>query len=142
MIVLDTNVISEIQKPHPDPWVMTWLDAQEPSNLYLTSITAEELLFGAFILPVGDRRARLVSTIEAILADDFAERLLPYDGNAALTYAMRVSAARSRGITIGHGDGQIGAIVLSQKSARIATRDTGPFEAMGVEVINPWEYRP
>lgn len=141
MIVLDTNVISEIQKPNPDQWVMAWIDAQEPSNLYLTSITAEELLIGAFILPTGDRKTRLVSSIQAILEEDFAGRLLPYDGNAALIYAKRVSVARSRGIAIGHGDGQIGAIVLSQKGARIATRDTGPFEAMGVEVIDPWEYR-
>ncbi|WP_435170327.1 type II toxin-antitoxin system VapC family toxin [Falsirhodobacter sp. 1013] len=142
MIVLDTNVLSEIQKPKPDPNVMAWLDAQHPSNLFVTAITAEELLFGAFILPVGDRRARLVGTVEAMLADDFAYRVLPYDVTAAQFYASRVSSARERGITIGHADGQIGAIVASQKAASIATRDTSPFKAMGVDVINPWEYEP
>ncbi|WP_136685629.1 type II toxin-antitoxin system VapC family toxin [Falsirhodobacter xinxiangensis] len=141
MIVLDTNVLSEVQKPKPDPNVMAWLDAQEPSNLFVTAITAEELLFGAFILPVGDRRARLVGTVESMLADDFAFRVLPYDMTAAQFYASRVSSARARGITIGHADGQIGAIVAAQKAASIATRDTAPFDAMGVKVINPWEYQ-
>lgn len=142
MIVLDTNVLSDVQKPVPNERVMAWLDAQEPGDLYVTAITAEELLFGAYILPLGDCRTRLVGMIEAMLQDDFAGRILPYDGAAALFYAMRVSAARERGITIGHADGQIGAIVAAQKIAKVATRDTGPFEAMGVEVINPWEYQP
>lgn len=142
MIVLDTNVLSEVQKPVPNERVMAWLDAQEPGDLYVTAITAEELLFGAFILPVGERRARLISTIETMLQDDFNRRVLPYDVTASQFYASRVSAARERGITIGHADGQIGAIVAAQKVAKIATRDTGPFEAMRIEVINPWDYQP
>lgn len=142
MIVLDTNILSEVQRAIPNPNVMAWLDAQEPGNLYVTAISAEELLFGAFILPSGDRKARLVGTIEAMLDDDFAGRVLPYDITASQYYAMRVSGARQRGIAIGHADGQIGAIVAAQKAASIATRDTAPFEAMGVEVINPWEYQP
>lgn len=142
MIILDTNVLSEVQRPVPDPTVMAWLDAQEPGNLYVTAITAEELLFGAFILPTGERKTRLIGTIEAMLQDDFAGRILPYDGTASLFYAMCVSRARERGVTIGHADGQIGAIVAAQKVASIATRDTAPFQAMGIEVINPWEYQP
>ena len=142
MIVLDTNVLSEVQKPVPNERVMAWLDAQEPGDLYVTAITAEELLFGAFILPAGDRRAWLIGTIEAILQDDFNGRVLPYDVTASQFYASRVSAARERGITIGHADGQIGAIVAAQREAKIATRDTGPFEAMRIEVINPWDYQP
>ena len=142
MIILDTSVLSEVQRPVPDPTVMAWLDAQEPGNLYVTAITAEELLFGAFILPTGERKTRLIGTIEAMLQDDFAGRILPYDGTASLFYAMRVSRARERGVTIGHADGQIGAIVAAQKVASIATRDTAPFQAMGIEVINPWEYQP
>lgn len=140
MIVLDTNVISETQKSNPDERVMAWLDAQEPGDLYVTAITAEELLFGAFILPVGDRRARLMGTVEAMLEQDFGGRILPYDITAAMFYASRVSGARERGITIGHADGQIGAIVAAQRAATIATRDTSPFQAMRVDVINPWDY--
>lgn len=142
MIVLDTNVLSEVQKPAPNERVMAWLDAQEPGDLYVTAITAEELLFGALILPAGHRRTRLVNAIEAMLRDDFAGRILAYDGTAALRYAERVSEARGRGITIGHADGQIGAIIAAQRAAKIATRDTGPFEALGIEVINPWDYQP
>lgn len=140
MIILDTNVISETQKASPNERVMAWLDAQEPGDLYVTAITAEELLFGALILPVGDRRARLISTIEAMLEGDFGGRILPYDITASMFYASRVSGARERGITIGHADGQIGATVAAQRAAKIATRDTKPFEAMRVEVINPWDY--
>lgn len=142
MIVLDTNVVSEVQKPNPNERVMAWLDAQEPGDLYITAVTAEELLFGAYILPIGDRRARLVGTIEAMLQDDFNGRVLPYDVTASQFYASRVSAARERGITIGHADGQIGSIVAAQRAAKIATRDTGPFKAMRIEVINPWDYQP
>lgn len=140
MIVLDTNVISETQKARPNERVMAWLDAQEPGDLYVTAITAEELLFGAFILPAGDRRARLIGTVEAMLESDFAGRILPYDITASMFYASRVSGARERGITIGHADGQIGAIVAAQRAAKIATRDTRPFAAMNVDVINPWDY--
>ena len=142
MIVLDTNVVSEVQKTSPNERVMAWLDAQEPGDLYIAAVTAEELLFGAYILPIGDRRARLVGTIEAILQDDFNGRVLPYDVTASQFYASRVSAARERGITIGHADGQIGSIVAAQRAAKIATRDTGPFKAMRIEVINPWDYQP
>ena len=142
MIILDTNVLSEVQKPNPNEQVMAWFDAQEPGDLHVTAITAEELLFGALIVPVGDRRARLVGAIEAMLQDDFNARVLPYDVTASQFYASRVFAARERNITIGHADGQIGAIVAAQKAARIATRDTGPFEAMRIEVINPWDYQP
>ena len=140
MIVLDTDVISETQKPNPDERVMAWLDAQEPGDLYVTAITAEELLFGAFILPIGDRRARLIGTVEAMLEQDFGGRILPYDVTASMFYASRVSGARERGISIGHADGQIGAIVAAQRAATIATRDTSPFQAMRVDVINPWDY--
>ena len=97
---------------------MAWLDAQEPGDPYLTAITAEELLFGAYILPVRGRRARLVGIIKAMLRDDFDGRILPHDGTASLFYALPVSAARECGITIGHAEGQIGAIVASQRRQR------------------------
>jgi predicted nucleic acid-binding protein len=83
VIILDTNVLSEVQKPNPNKQVMAWLDAQEPGDLHVTAITAEELLFGALIVPVGDRRARLVGAIEAMLQDDFNARVLPYDVTAS-----------------------------------------------------------
>lgn len=142
MIIIDTNVLSEVQKPTPNPNVMAWLDAQEPGDLYVAAITAEELMFGAFILPAGDRRTRLIGAIEGLLETSFNGRILPYDITAATFYAMRVSSARQRGITIGHADGQIGAIAAAQKAAKVATRDSDPFKAMNLEVINPWEYCP
>lgn len=140
MIIVDTNVISELQKKAPDPRVLAWFDAQEPSNLFLTAITAEELLFGVFLLPQGKRMQQLSGAVSAILEDDFRGRILPYDATAAMFYGMRVSAARKQGITIGHADGQIASIAIANNLAPVATRDHEPFEALRVDVINPWEF--
>ena len=79
MIILDTNVVSETQKPRPNATVMAWLDAQDPTNLYLTSITVGELVFGVSCLNVGARRLGLEAAIQAIIEEDFRSRILPYD---------------------------------------------------------------
>ncbi len=140
MIILDTNVISETQKKIPDPNVMAWLDAQDPTNLYLTAITVGELLFGVFCLDPGEKMQRLSEAVAAIVEDDFRGRILPYDAGAAQFYGMRLAAARRQGITIGQADGQIAAIAIQNQIAPIATRDRKPFEALRLDVINPWEY--
>lgn len=140
MIIVDTNVISELQKKAPNPNVVAWFDAQEPTNLFVTAITAEELLYGVYLLPQGKRMQQLSNAISAILEDDFRGRILPYNEAAAYFYGMRVSDARKRGISIGHADGQIASIAIANNLAPVATRDHEPFEALRVNVINPWEY--
>ena len=138
MIILDTNVISELQKPKPNLNVVKWLDQQEPTNLYLTSITAAELRFGAFCLPDGNRATKLQDAITHIIEDQFRGRILPFDAKASYFYGMRMAAARSQGTAIGMADGQIAAIAISNNMAPIATRDTAPFEIFRLDVINPF----
>ena len=142
MIILDTNVISETQRKQPDPNVMAWLDAQEPSNLYLTAITVGELMFGVSSMERGPRQKRLTDAVSAIVEIDFRGRILPYDATAAGNYGTRVGAARRQGITIGQADGQIAAIAAANDVAPVATRDRRPFEALGLEVIDPWAFAP
>jgi predicted nucleic acid-binding protein len=139
VIILDTNVLSETQRPNPDPKVLAWLDAQAPSNLYLTAITVGELMFGVHCLDPGARRAGLLATLTAIFETDFRGRILPYDAAAACVYGERIGAARRGGITIGQADGQIAAIAFAQDAAAIATRDRKPFDTLHLPVINPWE---
>lgn len=138
MIILDTNVISETQKKAPDDAVMEWLDAQDPTNLYLSTIMAAELVFGVQSMPEGKRRDGLTKAVAGILAEDFAGRLLPFDEAAAWVYGERVAAARKRGYTISMADGQIAAITLSRPGAMVATRDRTPFVALGADVLDPW----
>lgn len=138
MIILDTNVISETQKKAPAGAVMDWLDAQDATNLYISTITAAELVFGVQSMPEGRRRDGLTKAVSAILKEDFAGRLLPFDEAAAWVYGERVAAARKRGYAISIADGQIAAIALSRPGAMVATRDRTPFIALGAEVLDPW----
>ncbi len=139
MIILDTNVISETQRLTPDAKVLAWLDAQSLRNLYLTSVTVGELMFGVHCLPSGTRFSRLLETLTAIIDEDFNGRVLPYDDTAARIYGEQVAKARRGGMTIGQADGQIGAIALAHAGALVATRDCAPFEALGVGVVRVWD---
>ncbi|MCG7625934.1 type II toxin-antitoxin system VapC family toxin [Epibacterium sp. Ofav1-8] len=138
MIILDTNVISELQKPSPNPKVVEWLNDEEPTNLYLTSVTVAELMFGAFSLPEGKRATGLQNAVVEIIEDEFRDRILVFDSKAAQVYGRRMAECRRQGKAVGVPDGQIAAIVIANNMAQVATRDVGPFEAMGVKVINPF----
>lgn len=142
MIIVDTNVISELQKPEPNPNVIAWLDRQEPTNLYLTSITVAELMFGAFLVPPGRRARQLQDAVAHLVEDQFRGRILPFDATTASCYGMRMAACRNSGITVGVADGQIAAIAVANNRAAIATRDVSPFEAFGLDVIDPFKPLP
>ncbi|MEM8556156.1 MAG: type II toxin-antitoxin system VapC family toxin [Pseudomonadota bacterium] len=139
MIILDTNVISELQKPAPNDNVISWLDAQEPTNLYLTAVTAAELTFGVENLPDGQRATRLKAAIAQILDVEFRGRILAFDTKAARIYGQRMAECRRAGLGVGVSDGQIGAIALANNSPQIASRDTAPFQAFRLDTINPFE---
>lgn len=139
MIIVDTNVISELQKPIPNENVVAWLNEQEPTNLYLTAITAAELMFGAYSLPNGRRATDLQYAVAHIIEDQFRGRVLPFDATAAYYYGMRMGDCKSSGLAVGQADGQIGAIAVANNLATIATRDVSPFEAFRLTVINPFE---
>jgi predicted nucleic acid-binding protein len=137
MIVLDTNVISEPMKPHANPAVQAWLDQQVAETLYVTTISLAELLLGIEILPDGRRKEGLAAALVELLATLFGPRVLPFDLQAALAYAPIVARARTNSTTISVADGQIAAIAAAHQFT-VATRDTAPFVAAGVAVINPW----
>ncbi len=137
MIVLDTNVISEAMKPEPHPLVRAWLNDQAAPTLFLSSVTLAELLFGIGALPAGRRKDRLAQALDGVVGL-FQDRVLPFDREAAQHYADLAVAARLAGRGLPTPDGYIAAIAAS-KGFIVASRDTAPFEAAGVTVINPWE---
>lgn len=139
MIVLDTNVISEAMKPEPHPAVRAWLDEQAAETLYLSSVTLAELLFGIGAMPGGRRKNALAETLDGLLKL-FGERVLAFDVQAAWHYADLAVRARAAGKGFPTPDGYIAAIATAHGFI-VATRDTSPFEAAGLSVINPWEER-
>ena len=137
MIVLDTNVISEAMKPEPHPAVRAWLNDQAAETLYLSSVTLAELLFGIAALPAGKRKDMLAQILDGLMAL-FRGRVLPFDIDATRHYAELAVTARTGGRGFPTPDGYIAAIAASRGFV-VASRDTAPFEAGGVSVINPWE---
>jgi toxin FitB len=137
VIVLDTNVISELMRANPHPAVLTWVAAQPRATLYTTSINQTEILYGIAMLPAGRRRTALAAAAEAMFAEDLAGRVLPYDSAAAARYGEIVVARRRIGNPIEAFDALIAATVLTA-GASVATRDTGGFDGCGLTLIDPW----
>lgn len=136
MILIDTNVVSEVMKPLSDPVVRRWFDSQNRLALFLSSITVAELRFGISVLPKGRRRDELSGAFDDVLAL-LGGRVLAFDGAAGERYARLAAAARAAGPPIPVLDGYIAAVAASHGMA-VATRDCGPFQAAGVATINPW----
>jgi toxin FitB len=137
MILLDTNVVSEPLKLTGDVSVLTWIDAQIIETLYLSTISLAELRFGIAALAPGKRRDMLHTSLEQRILPLFVGRILPFDAAASQAYAVLRARARAQGKAIAPADGYIAA-TASCHDLIIATRDTGPFEAAGLAVINPW----
>lgn len=137
MIVLDTNVISELMRTEPNPAVFTWVSLQPRSSLFTTSVNKAEIFYGIVALPIGRRRSTLFELAEAMFADDFGDRVLPFDAAAAVHYASIVTSRQQAGRPIEPFDAQIAATALVF-GAEIATRDVGGFADCGLSVINPW----
>ncbi|MGD0960116.1 MAG: type II toxin-antitoxin system VapC family toxin [Methylomonas sp.] len=139
MILLDTNVVSEPLKASCDKSVLSWIDEQVIETLYLSTISLAELRFGIAALPEGKRRDTLYSSLERRVLPLFAGRILPFDEHASQAYATLRARARAAGQSIDTADGYIAAIAATHGFA-VATRDTSPFEAVGLKVINPWTW--
>ncbi|MCW0021387.1 type II toxin-antitoxin system VapC family toxin [Rhizobium sp. BT-226] len=137
MIVLDTNVISELWKVEPDSNVLAWIDAQMVETLYLSTITIAELRFGLATMPDGKRRAIYQDRLEREVLPVFTGRVLSFDLDASQAYAQLMARAKGAGKAIGKADGYIAATAVA-RGLIVATRDTSPFEAAGLNVINPW----
>ncbi len=139
MIVLDTNVLSEALRPAPSARVMRWLSEQAARELFLSTITEAETLYGAALLTRGRRQAALRAAVAAILAEDFAGRLLPFDSAAAQAFAEISVERRRKRRPIRHADAQIAAIARC-RGAALATRNLPDFAGCGIRLIDPWAH--
>ncbi len=136
MIILDTNVVSEAMKPESHRAVRAWLNVQVAETLYLTSVTLAEMLFGIAALPHGKRKDMQGKTLDGLIGL-FGDRVLLFDSNAARHYAELAVMAKTRGRGLPTPDGYIAAIAAA-RGFIVASRDTAPFDAAGISVINPW----
>jgi toxin FitB len=137
VILVDTNVVSEPMKTRGDKRVVAWLDRQRIETLFISTITVSEILFGVAALPAGRRRGKLNETFEREIERLFEGRILSFDLAAARAYALLMSGARARGLSIPMADGQIAAIAAASGLA-VATTDEAPFRAAGLNTVNPW----
>ena len=137
MIILDTNVLSELLRPAPAGQVERWLAAQDGTKVYFTTVGEAELRLGVAILPAGKRRAALTTAIEGLLDEDFRDRILPFDRPAARAYATIAAERRAAGRPISQFDCQIAAIARARE-ATVATRNISDYEGCGIELIDPW----
>jgi hypothetical protein len=137
MIVLDTNVISELMRKVPDERVTAWIDAQPVETLYLATISAAELRFGIAVAPRGKHQQWLEEMLEEEILPSFATRMLPFDLAASRAYAELMAKARAVGQGIPVADGYIAATAAAN-GMKIATRNTRHFETAGLRVVNPW----
>ena len=138
MILIDTNVISELWKAEPNPDVLAWMDEQAVETLYLSAVTVAELRFGVAAMPEGKRRSIYQERLEKEVLPAFTGRVLPFDLAASRAYADLMASAKESGKAIGKADGYIAASA-SAYGLMVATRDISPFEAAGLKFVNPWD---
>jgi hypothetical protein len=137
MIILDTNVVSELMKLEPTQEVMGWIGGAPAASLYTTSVTEAEILHGILLLPAGKRRRAIEAAAAEMFREDFSGRVLPFDEASARPYAQIATDRRRAGRPISHFDAQIAAIARSRKAV-LATRNVADFEGCGIEIVNPW----
>jgi predicted nucleic acid-binding protein len=137
MIVLDTNILSEVLRPVPEPSVLDWLATQPPASLFVTTVTRGEMLYGIRLLSDGKRRRGLWDAAKKIFDEDFADRVLSFDSDAADMYAEIAASRRTAGKPISQFDAMIAAMARS-RGANLATRNVKDFEDCGIDIVNPW----
>lgn len=137
MIILDTNVLSELMRRVPDPAVLAWLDRQPPMSIWITTITLFECQFGLALMPIGRRRQALETSFAALLAEDLDKRVLAFDTEAAAQAATLAAQRQLAGRPVDIRDTQIAGIAQSRR-ATLATRNLNHFEGLSVPVVNPW----
>jgi toxin FitB len=138
VILLDTNVLSELIRREPDEGVTRWLDSLDAATVATTAITAAELLYGVARLPTGRRKKQLSEAIRGLIEEDLDGRVEPFDATAATHYAALLSDRETAGRPISVADAQIAAI-CRKLSATLATRNTSDFKDTGIELLDPWQ---
>ena len=140
MIILDTNVVSELMRPEPAPVVANWVRDRDRRELCTTAITLAEVRYGIARLPGGRRKQVLLAAADEIFSA-FADQVLPVDAAAADQYSVIASSRERAGKPIAGFDALIAAVCRSQ-GATLATRNVGDFDGTGVEIIDPWLQSP
>ena len=140
MIILDTNVLSELMRPRPAPRVVTWVAKQPATELFTTSITVAEIFYGIELLTKGKRREGLLAAAEAMFAEDLAGRIFGFESDAARAFSKIAAHRRALGRSISHADAQIAAIT-QVRGAKLATRKVADFEDCGLDIVDPWNGR-
>ena len=138
MVILDTNVVSELMRPRPEPTVVAWLNEHPSRDLFVTSVTEAEVRAGIAFLPRGERRRGLAEAADRAFGELFEDRVLPFGRQAARAYGEVAAERRRAGRPISQIDCQIAAIARSMR-ASVATRNVRDFEGAGIAVLNPWE---
>jgi predicted nucleic acid-binding protein len=136
VIILDTNVVSEVMRTAPSPVVLNWL-ARHQDQLYTTTVTLGEILYGIEIVPDGKRRRDLLNGADKMFTQVFIGRIFPFDEQAARAFATAAAARKRRGTPISELDAQIAAIAYMH-GATLATRNTADFEGCDIRLVNPW----
>lgn len=137
MLMLDTNMLSEIMRPEPDPKVVEWIVRQPSGELFTAAVCQAEILSGLAVMPSGRRRTELEAAARAMFAEDFGGRVLPFDTKAAVAYAEVFAARRKAGRPSGTVDLMLAAIALAH-GASVVTRNVADFVGVGVPIVNPW----
>jgi predicted nucleic acid-binding protein len=137
MIVLDTNVVSELMRPLPSAAVVRWISQHSADEIYSSTVVLAEVLYGIEILPAGKRRSDLLAGADKMFTVVLSGRILPFDEQSASVFAQIASTRRRKGRPVAELDAQIAAIA-SVHSASLATRNTGAFEGCGIRLFNPW----
>jgi predicted nucleic acid-binding protein len=138
VIVLDTNVLSELLRPSPSPIVLAWARSQDAQAIFTTAVCEAELLFGVAAMAEGRRRTALAQAVEAILGTILGGRVLPFDRAAARTYGLLAADCRRSGRPVGVADLQIAAIARTRNATAVATRNIQHFLGCGLPLIDPW----
>lgn len=137
MIILDTNVLSELMRSRPSPRVQAWVAQQPPTEFFTTSITEAEILYGIELISKGERREALLAAAEAMFSEDFVGRVFAFDSDAARIFSRIAAHRRQLGRPISHADAQIAAITRT-RGAKLATRNVADFRDCGLEILDPW----
>ena len=138
MILLDTNVISELMRPKPDPGVLAWADGLDPEAVAITAMNEAEILHGLARLPAGQRQVQLRQSWEALVAELFSGRIWPFTSEAAHWYAELLRQRERLARPMATADAVIAATALAH-GVPLATRDVHDYAAIGLALINPWD---
>lgn len=140
MLLVDTNVVSEVMRAEPEPAVIAWMDSAPPASLFVSAVTQAEILYGISLLQPGGRQRGLAEAARQVFASYFRGRVLPFDGAAAEAYAALAAARTRSGRSISQFDAQIAATAFV-RGTTLATRNVRDFAECGLEPINPWTPR-